>query len=133
LLKNKEVAVKRIVICSGLLGLVMLFTGAGSPAYAAVVIGGENGWQVSFDGMVSTFVVGSTVGNRTPSAFQRTQGFMALSGVPQSIRVRSGLLPSVFGFSARSQPINGVTYGARLGLYPQIQNDGTRTGSVPGH
>jgi hypothetical protein len=129
---NKEVTVKRIVIFSGLLGLAMLSMGAGAPAGAAVVIGGENGWQVSMDGMVSTFVVGSTVGNRNPSAFQRMQGFMAISGIPQSIRIRTGLLPSVFGFSAKSPPINGVTYGARLGLYPQVQNDGTRTGPVPG-
>ena len=45
--------------------------------------------------------------------------------------IRTGLLPSIFAFNVKSPTINGVDYGARIGLYPQIQNTGTRTGFGP--
>src|SRR5512137_2730731 len=101
---------KKTRMFSCLLGLVALSMVAAGPSGAAVVVGGENGWQVSFDGMVSTFVVVSTTSNRNPSAFQTMQGMTPISDVTQSVRIRSGLLPSVFGFNAKSPPINGVTY-----------------------
>jgi hypothetical protein len=50
----------------------------------------------------------------------------------QSFRVRTGLLPSIFAFNVKSPTIDGVDYAARIGLYPQIQNNGTRTGLGPG-
>jgi len=49
----------------------------------------------------------------------------------QVFRVRTGLLPSIFAFNVKSPTINGVDYAARVGLYPQIQNDTTRTGFGP--
>ncbi len=50
----------------------------------------------------------------------------------QSFRIRTGLLPSIFAFNVKSPTIDGVDYAARIGLYPQIQNSGTRIGLGPG-
>ncbi len=104
----------------GMLGFAALVLVAATPAKAGFVVGGENGWQMSYDGMINVFMVYSTKSEQ------------ALASERQSFRIRTGLLPSIFGFNVKSPTINGVDYGARLGLYPQIQNNGTRTGLGPG-
>ena len=104
----------------GLLGMAALVMTAGSPAQAAFVVGGENGWQMTYDGMINVFMVYTTKSNQT------------LSSESQSFRIRTGLLPSIFAFNVKSPTINGVDYAARIGLYPQVQNAGTRTGLGPG-
>lgn len=99
----------------GMLGFAALVLVAATPAKAGFVVGGENGWQMSYDGMINVFMVYSTKSNQTdPNR--------------QAFRIRTGLLPSIFGFNVKSPTINGVDYSARLGLYPQIQNSGSRTG-----
>lgn len=103
----------------GMLGIAALVLVAATPAKAGFVVGGENGWQMSYDGMINVFMVYSTQSNQTdPNR--------------QAFRIRTGLLPSIFGFNVKSPTINGVDYSARLGLYPQIQNAGTRTGLQSG-
>lgn len=103
----------------GMLGFAALVLVAATPAKAGFVVGGENGWQMSYDGMINVFMVYSTQSNQTdPNR--------------QAFRIRTGLLPSIFGFNVKSPTINGVDYSARLGLYPQIQNAGTRTGLQTG-
>ena len=54
----------------GMLGLLALLVVAASPAKAAFVVGGENGWQMSFDGMINAFMVWSTIDNRSATAWQ---------------------------------------------------------------
>jgi hypothetical protein len=136
---------KRMSKLTSVFGLVVLLMVAASPAKAAFVVGGESGWQMSFDGMINAFMVYSTISNRSVAAFQRTSnpnyfanatspmsaGFQAGNSATQSYRIRTGLLPSIFGFNVKSPTIDGVTYAARLGLYPQIQNNGQRTGFGP--
>jgi hypothetical protein len=119
-------------LITGLFGLVAFVAVAASPAQAAFVVGGENGWQMSFDGMINVFGTYS-VSDKAPTG---TDGNGALTiGQEQRdrnvFRVRTGLLPSIFAFNVKSPTINGVDYGARIGLYPQIQNDTTRTGFGP--
>jgi hypothetical protein len=104
----------------GMLGFAALVLVAATPAKAGFVVGGENGWQMSYDGMINVFMV------------YTTQSDQSVASERQSFRIRTGLLPSIFGFNVKSPTINGVDYAARLGLYPQIQNDGTRTGLGPG-
>ncbi len=104
----------------GLLGMAALVMTAGSPAQAAFVVGGENGWQMTYDGMINVFMVYTTKSNQ------------AADDQRQSFRIRTGLLPSIFAFNVKSPTINGVDYAARIGLYPQVQNSGTRTGLGPG-
>src|SRR5512147_267906 len=110
-------------LITGLVGLAALIAVASTPAQAAFVVGGENGWQMSFDGMINIFAVYTMQGNVTGS-----DGNVLQSTASQSFRDRTGLLPSIFAFNVKSPTINGVDYGARIGLYPQVQNNGSRTG-----
>jgi hypothetical protein len=108
------------------MGCAALVLTATSPAKAAFVVGGENGWQMSFDGMINAFMVYTMQGNvvdRHGNTLQQsaTQGFSD----------RTGLLPSIFAFNVKSPTIAGVDYGVRIGLYPQIQNNHSRTGFGP--
>lgn len=114
----------------GLVGLAALVLTAGAPAQAAFVVGGENGWQMTYDGMINVFMVYTM-----KDQLQDRHGNIMQQSVPsemQSFRIRTGLLPSIFAFNVKSPTINGVDYAARIGLYPQIQNSGTRTGLGPG-
>lgn len=113
-------------LITGLVGLAALVVIASSPAQAAFVVGGENGWQMSFDGMINIFAVYTMQGNVTNS-----NGTVLQSQASQSFRDRTGLLPSIFAFNIKSPTIDGVDYGARIGLYPQVQNNGSRTGFGP--
>ena len=109
-------------ICSGILVLALALM-MNKPADAAFVIGGENGWQFSTDGFVNVFGVYQTL-QKTPSG---TAGGM-LDGRPsgseasQEFQVRTGLLPTAFGFNIKAPTTKGVDYAVRLGIYPQIQN-----------
>lgn len=125
---------KRFRLSSAILGLVgcAALVMSAAPAKAAFVVGGENGWQFSTDGMINVFMVYDA-----KDQLQHKNGTIAaraerLSSERQSFRIRTGLLPSIFAFNVKSPTINGIDYAARLGLYPQIQNDGTRTGLGPG-
>jgi hypothetical protein len=121
---------KRLRISSalfGLMGLAALTLMASTPAKAAFVVGGENGWQMSYDGMINAFMVYTFDGNSRPA----TGDFFSPNYADQSFRVRTGLLPSIFAFNVKSPTINGVDYAARIGLYPQINNSATRTGFGP--
>jgi hypothetical protein len=130
---------KRIKLGSfvtGLVGLVALIVVASSPAQAAFVVGGENGWQMSFDGMINAFMVYDAISNKqlsdgTVVGGAGTPGFANGPKADQGFEVRTGLLPSIFAFNVKSPTINGIDYGARIGLYPQIQNNGARTGFGP--
>jgi len=117
----------------GFLGVAALLLVASTPAKAAFVVGGENGWQMSYDGMINVFMVYDAKdqlqdknGNVLPA------GDTGVASERQSFRIRTGLLPSIFAFNVKSPTIDGVDYAARIGLYPQVQNNGTRTGLGPG-
>lgn len=123
---------KRFRLSSAIMGLVgcAALVMSAAPAKAAFVVGGENGWQFSTDGMINVFMVYDA-----KDQLQYKNGQTKVSSANdqmQSFRIRTGLLPSIFAFNVKSPTINGIDYAARLGLYPQIQNDGTRTGLGPG-
>jgi hypothetical protein len=119
-------------LVTGLLGVAALVAVAGSPAQAAFVVGGENGWQMSFDGMINAMMVYSMTEKETGAHDVSSSLTIGRAERDRQVfRVRTGLLPSIFAFNVKSPTINGVDYGARIGLYPQIQNDTTRTGFGP--
>lgn len=100
-----------------LLSLVVVRSGQ-----AAFVIGGENGWQFSTDGMVNVF---STYVSTSPAP--KNVGLDLLgggAGYTQAFEVRTGLLPSVVAFNIKAPTTNGVESNVRIGIYPQIQNSG---------
>jgi hypothetical protein len=117
------------------MGFAALVLVAATPAKAAFVVGGENGWQMSFDGMLNAFMVYS-ITDRAPDGIKAGTVSPALTigqseAERQLFRVRTGLLPSIFAFNVKSPTIGGVDYAVRFGLYPQINNATTRTGFGP--
>lgn len=115
----KEVLVKKSTVYSAIL-VAMLVAGVGR-AEAAFVVGGENGWQLSTDGIVDVFSVYQTT---TPKpAGDRFTTFLSSSADQyQNFGVRVGLLPSVIAFNVKAPTVNGVESAVRVGIYPSIQN-----------
>jgi hypothetical protein len=120
-------------ICSGILVLALALM-MNTPANAAFVVGGENGWQFSTDGFVNVFGVYQTL-QKTPNGTSggELSGRPNTTGAPetfgneaqQEFQVRTGLLPTAFGFNIKAPTTKGVDYAVRLGIYPQIQNQGS--------
>jgi hypothetical protein len=86
-------------------------------ASAVVVVGGDNGWEVSFDGSVNGFLVHESQDIKPSNTVGGN-----ISNNQDSTRVRTGLLPAVFGFNVKSPLVDGLRGSARIGFYPQIQN-----------
>ncbi|MBI1922007.1 MAG: porin [Geobacter sp.] len=105
--------------------LFLLALGTAVPSQAAFVIGGENGWQLSTDGIVNVFT-----DYRTTSALPAGNRFMSFLGNnDQGFGVEVGLLPSVVGFNIKAPTVGGVDSTVRIGIYPSIQNNDS-TGST---
>ena len=97
----------------------LLLTIAASPARAAFVVGGENGWQLSTDGIVDVFAT-----YRSTDAVPGGNRFMSFLGDhDQAFGVEVGLLPSVFAFNIKAPTVNGIESTVRVGIYPSIQNN----------
>lgn len=91
-------------------------------AEAAFSVGGENGWQLSTDGIVDVF---STYNSTSPApGGARTTSLLEgnTTGYDQRFGVGIGLLPSVVGFNVKAPTTNGVDSTVRIGIYPTIQN-----------
>ncbi|MBT0665093.1 hypothetical protein KI809_12370 [Geobacter pelophilus] len=105
-------------------------------AHAGFVIGGENGWQLSTDGIVDVFSTYNTTspvpgGTRFTSLLSDTAGANTASP-DQRFGVGIGLLPSVVAFNVKAPTTNGVDSSVRVGIYPAIQNkSGTRFDTSP--
>jgi hypothetical protein len=97
------------------------------------VVGGENGWQLSTDGIVDVFATYNST-SKAPSA--ANHGLNLLGGnenaYDQRFGVGIGLLPSVVAFNIKAPTTNGVDSTVRVGIYPAIQNkSGTRFDTSP--
>ena len=95
---------------------------ASHTALAEVVVGGNNGWEVGFDGSVNGFLVSESSDDRPDG----TVGGIGVNDDRDFARIRTGLLPAVFGFNVRAPMVNGLRGSARVGFYPQIQNSNTK-------
>lgn len=82
---------------------------AAAPASAVVVVGGDNGWEVSFDGNVNLFY--------TVSNFQSTVAGVAGTD-HDSTHMQQGLLPAFFSTTIKSPTVNGLTGTARISFAP---------------
>lgn len=98
-------------------GAAAFGAGLTAPAGAVVVVGGNDGWEVSFDGNVNAFY---TVGDYD-------KGYVTESTDMDSSRVHSGFLPAFFSFNAKSPTINGMTGTGRISFAPTIQTGGSKT------
>ena len=93
--------------------------GLASSANAVVVVGGDNGWEVSFDGNINAFY---TVGDY--DAGFDTLGLGGTKADLDTSRVASGFLPAFFSFNVKSPTVNGMTATGRFSFAPTIQNNG---------
>jgi hypothetical protein len=95
---------------------------AGKPCNAAFIVGGENGWQLSTDGIVDVF---ASYNSTSPDP-KGSHGLNLLgtgsTGYDQRFGVGIGLLPSVVGLTVKAPTTNGVDSTVRVGIYPAIQN-----------
>lgn len=107
---------KRIILCVS--ALLLALTAIPS-AQAAFVIGGENGWQLSTDGIVDIFGHYRTT-SAAPDA--TTHPLALLGNNDQNFGVTVGLLPSVIAFNVKAPTVNGVESAVRIGIYPSLQN-----------
>ena len=107
---------KRIISCVA--ALLLALTAIPS-AQAAFVIGGENGWQLSTDGIVDIFGHYRTTSAAPDSA---THPLGLLGSNDQNFGVTVGLLPSVIAFNVKAPTVNGVESTVRIGIYPSLQN-----------
>jgi len=116
---------KSILLALGLLLAVSLTTGR--PAQAAFVVGGENGWQLSTDGIVDVFSYYHSTQPlpNNPAGFTRAPSLLdnsSTSAYNQRFGVGVGLLPSVVAFNIKAPTTNGIDSTVRIGIYPSIQN-----------
>ncbi len=98
-----------------------------SPSNAAFVIGGENGWQLSTDGIVDVFSYYHSTQPlpKDPVGITRAASLLdggSTSGYNQRFGIGVGLLPSVVAFNVKAPTTNGVDSTVRVGIYPSIQN-----------
>lgn len=101
-------------------------------AHAEFIIGGENGWQLTTDGIVDVF---STYASTSPlPTGNRSLSLLSVGGTEgtydQRFGVGVGLLPSVVAFNVKAPTINGVDSKVRVALYPNIQNDSVTDGGA---
>lgn len=102
------------------------FLAAAAVPARAFDIGGSNGWKVSTDGFLNVFATYEAVGTRPAGVVGGSLGGdqTGTGESQQQFRVRTGLLPVGIGLNIIAPTTDGVDYAVRLGMYPQIQNNG---------
>ncbi len=112
---------------------------AAAPADAKVLVMGDGGWEVSFDGEVNGFAVWNSSDNApaTPAGFTRvgsvgTPGPNPDGTVSDAFRVRTGLLPAIWAINVKAPTTGGLDMAGRIGIYPNISNNVKNSfGSTP--
>jgi hypothetical protein len=109
------------------LAAALLLAAAVPSAHAGFTIGGTNGWTFSTDGFLNAFATYETIEERPDLVIGGTLGGdqTGTGERQQQFRIRTGLLPVGIGLNINSPTYEGVNYGVRLGIYPQIQNEET--------
>jgi len=104
---------------------VALATVYAAPVDAKVTLMADepSGWQFSVDGNVNAFYVYSS---GKAANFGADGGATRTSSDDNTV-IQTGLLPAKFGFGVQGPASNGVQLRGYFGLYPQIQNAGTKT------
>ena len=108
----------------------LLLASGATPADAKVLLLGDGGWEVSFDGSVNGFATWNSSDNApaTPTGFTRVGSVGSAPVQPDgtvndTFRVRTGLLPAVWGMNVKAPTTGGLDMAARIGLYPNISNN----------
>jgi len=95
-----------------------------APSEAKILLMGDGGWEVSFDGSVNSFYVYTTKDELSPAdvATNATHTGVDSDGEDTS-RITVGLLPAVWGMNIKAPTTNGLDMSSRIGLYPSTQNN----------
>ena len=95
-----------------------------APSEAKILLMGDGGWEVSFDGSVNGFYSFQTTDEltATDSSTNATHTGEDTDG-EDTARITTGLLPAVWGMNVKAPTTNGLDMAARIGLYPQIENN----------
>ncbi len=89
-----------------------------SSAGAVVVVGGDNGWEVSFDGNINLFYnyYDFETTTTTSGGVSTTLPDNGANGT--SSHLQEGLLPAFFSTNIKSPTVNGLTGTARISFAP---------------
>jgi len=121
---------KKISIGALLVTLAVVMAG---PAQAAFTVGGENGWQLSTDGIVNIFAAYQTT-SASPFLTGHDVSLLGVSpNTEQKFGVRVGLLPSIIAFNVKAPTTAGVDSNVRVGMYINVQNSGGDTTTLDGN
>ncbi len=104
--------------------------GLSATSDAVVVVGGDNGWEVSFDGNINAFyTISDNDDGYTGLGYQEpTNGVFNPAVQDTDVqRVQTGFLPAFFSFNVKSPTVNGLTATGRITFAPQIQNGNVKT------
>lgn len=107
---------------------------ATKPCSAGFAVGGENGWQLTTDGIVDVFATYDTTSKvtgakTTAGGLDWLDSSTDANKYNQRFGVGVGLLPSVVAFNIKAPTTNGVDSTVRVGIYPSIQNGGAQNAS----
>jgi hypothetical protein len=110
----------------------LLLAAGASPADAKVLLMGDGGWEVSFDGSVNGFATWTSEDDLSGGTAGLTHSLGLGAPLQQAhpddaFRVRTGLLPAVWGMNVKAPTTGGLDMAARIGLYPNISNNGKNT------
>jgi hypothetical protein len=121
---------KSIVVALGIFVAVSMTVS--KPCSAAFVVGGENGWQLSTDGIVDVFSTYATTQPipKGPRSLSLLSVGAEQTAYDQRFGVGIGLLPSVVAFNIKAPTTNGVDSTVRVGIYPASQNNYNGNGSA---
>ncbi len=100
------------------------------PAHAKLAIGTDDGWEFSTDGFINAFAViedSDTV--NMAAGTTAVQGGLLENSENKSFRIRTGLLPGLLAFNIKAPTTNGIDVAARVGFYPQIQDENHTRGA----
>jgi hypothetical protein len=91
-------------------------------ARAAITVGTPDGWLLTVGGFIDVFVV-SESGDAAPHP-----DLYGRASKDSNIRIRTGLLPGLLGFSLAAPEVDGLKPAGRVALWPQVNgNNGART------
>ncbi len=85
-------------------------------ANAAITLKTDDGWSLTVGGFVNGFVV-SESGDAAPAGHA---DLYARGTDDSTIRIRTGLLPGLIGFTMAAPEVDGIKTAARVGFWPQV-------------
>lgn len=109
-----------------LAGLVAL--AAAGTANAAIVVGGDNGYEFSVDGNINQFFVYTD-----QKDLKKDPTVAGSNDQSETTRMRNGLLPTFFGFNVKAPTMNGLDIGARVSISPSTNGGSYTAGGQDGN